>query len=142
LQLAERLYREALAIDRKFLDSDDIHRSYCLIGFGKLLTQTNQFEEARGMLESAYEMRKNNLPAEHVLIGISQQALGECLLAMKEYDTAIYLLNEAYNSLNSMPVKYRDNLQSILEQLIFTYGQTGSPEGQLRYEQLLNDLSS
>jgi len=142
LILAEQLYREAFRIDQKFLDEDDIHRSYAMIGLGKLLIKTNQLEEAKNLLELAYELRKSNLSEDHVLIGISQEALGECLLAMKDYETTIYFLNEAYESLITLPDKYHNNLQSILQQLILACGHTGSCENQGKYQQLLNNLSS
>jgi len=142
ISLAEEYFREALLIDQKFLDKDDIHRSYCMIGLGKLLTRINRLEEAKYLLESAYELRTINLPEGHVLIGINQQALGECLLAMKDYETTIYYLNEAYESLIKMPDKYQDNLQIILEKLIFACEQSGFTERQSKYRLFLNNLTS
>lgn len=142
IDLAEQFYREAIRLDKKFLDKDDIHWSNSLIGLGKLLTRMNQLDEAKSLLESAYHLRKKNLPEGHALIGISQQALGECLLAMKDYQTTIYFLNEAFGTLSTSPDLYRDNLKSILQGLIIATDQIGTTSDQNKYQKLLANLSS
>jgi serine/threonine-protein kinase len=138
---AEDYYRQALDIDEKLLDADDMHRSYAMVGLGRLLTHSGRPDEAEALLEAALRMRQKNLPEGHFLIGICQQALGECLLAGKDYEEGVRYLNGALETFKTMPGKYRSNIESIVDQLIDTHRRTGTPEHIDRYRQFLTSLS-
>jgi eukaryotic-like serine/threonine-protein kinase len=139
--IAETFFRKAIRIDEQFLDEDDIHRSYAMIGLGRLLTRNGQLDEAKDLLETALTLRQKNLPDGNVLIGINQQALGECLLSMQAYEGSLFYLSSAYESLKAFPGKYRENLEKLAEQLILAYRQTGSSEDLYRYQQILAEIT-
>jgi serine/threonine-protein kinase len=138
---AERYYRQAIDIDDEFLDVDDIHRSYAMIGLGKLLIRTGRPDEAKSLLETALTLRQKNLPDGHTLIGINQQALGECLVAIQDYEGSLFYLTSAFESLKVYPGKYREILESLAEQLIMASRKTGSSEDLFRYQQLLAEMT-
>jgi hypothetical protein len=71
------------------------------------------------------------------LIGISLQALGECLLAIKNYSTTIVLLEGAYASLQKYPDQYKDELSIILQNLAIACEKNNLPDKATHYQTLI-----
>jgi tetratricopeptide (TPR) repeat protein len=95
------------------------------------------FQEARTNFEKAYILRHEFLPPDHELVGISQLALGECLLALKDYPTTIGYFEQAHASLLQHPDKYEKELTLVLEGLTEAYVRLDQPDKAAHYRTLL-----
>jgi tetratricopeptide (TPR) repeat protein len=69
------------------------------VGLGRTLTAEGRIEEARPVLERALEMAVGQFGAEHLRTSEAQLALGECLIASRQYARAEPLVREAYTAL-------------------------------------------
>ena len=95
---------------------------------------------AQEPLQAALDLRARYLPTGHELIGVSQQALGECSLALQNYPTTIVLLEGAYESLLKYPDKYKENLNTILQNLTEACEKNNLPDKATHYQTLIANL--
>ena len=140
LGVAENLFRESIAMQDELLPEDDVNRAFAWIGLGKTLMKKKEYQFADKPLRAAFELRSKYLPEGHELIGVSQQALGECSLAMKNYPTTIVLLEGAYSSLQKNPEKYREELNTILQNLAEACEKNDLPDKATYYQTLIANL--
>jgi serine/threonine-protein kinase len=140
LSEAEGLFRESIAMQDGLIPDDDVNRAFAWMGLGRTLMNKKEYPEASKLLLAALDLRSKYLPAGHELVGISQQALGECSLAMKNYPTTIVLLEGAYASLQKYPEKYKEELNTILQNLTEACEKNNLPEKAMHYQTLIANL--
>ncbi len=124
----------------ELIPEDDVNRAFALMGLGRTLMKKNDYPPAEKPFREALDLRNKYLPEGHELIGVSQQALGECMLAMKNYPTTIVLLESAYSSLQKYPDKYKEELNTILQNLADACQKNDLPEKANHYQTLLANL--
>jgi serine/threonine-protein kinase len=137
LTQAEQLFREAIQMQDRLLPEDDVNRAFAWMGLGSTLMKKEEYASAEKTFQSALDLRTKYLPEGHELIGVSQQALGECLLAIKNYPTTIVLLEGAYASLQKYPDKYNDELNTILQNLAIACEKNDLPDKATHYQTLI-----
>ena len=140
LPKAEKLFREAITMQEEFTPEDDVNRAFALIGLGRTLMKKGDYNSAEQPLKTAFNLRNKYLPEGHELVGVSQQALGECSLALKNYTTTIVLLEGAYSSLRKYPDKYNVELNTILQHLTEACQKNDLPDKAAHYQTLLTKL--
>lgn len=92
---AELNYQSANEHLKNVLTENDPRRASSLVGLGNIKMQEKNFESAKGYFHEALQIRESAFPKGHPQIAQSQQALGECLLAIGDYSTAIEYLEMA-----------------------------------------------
>lgn len=98
----ERLYREALAIQRT-MPNEGNNLPYMLLDFGGLLTSKGDFAEAVEVFGEARQIFLEKHGADHVTIGISHEYLGTAYLAWGDLETARAELEEALRLFEKIP---------------------------------------
>ena len=134
LENAEVLAYEAYQLDSELMSGDDVYLSKSLYALGKIyLSEKRDVKKAKKYLEEAYSKRKLHLSEEDILLIESQQAYGECLLVLKEYEKAIAVFNEAYQVLKTEPGKNKELLNDLLHKLELAVELSGNPEHKSKF---------
>jgi tetratricopeptide (TPR) repeat protein len=140
LEEAENLFRQSITMHEALLPEDDVNRAMPMMGLGRTMMKKGDFNAAEKSLMSAFELRRKYLPAGHELVGVSQQALGECSLAKKNYTSTIVFLEAALASLQKYPEKYKTELSTILHDLEDACRKNNLPKKANHYQTLLANL--
>lgn len=143
LSLAEELARANLEKDRKILASNPVYLSRSMLLLGKILLKRDHgLMEAKDILTESYQIRKENLQAEDDQVIESQQTLGACLLALGEYEEAITVLHDAYQTLNEKADTDTERITEVMQALKMAYEKTGNQTQINKFEQLISRKSS
>jgi len=110
---SQELYRELLPEDHRL-------QANPYLALAKLAVKENNLQEARQLFEKGVQIRQEALPEGHFLIAQSQQALGECLMNLGDYSTAIEYLELAKESFVKS-VEFENDLLAVYESLITAY---------------------
>ncbi len=95
LEKAERLYRQAMAMEDSLLTPENVRRTHTQVRLGDLLLDRDRPREALPLLEQAVDLRSTHLPKGHRQIAEAQTLLSRCLIRMGRVDEAYPILKEA-----------------------------------------------
>ncbi|UZD22776.1 serine/threonine-protein kinase [Algoriphagus halophytocola] len=129
---------------------EESRRLYAELNPGNLLAQAaplsrladiavkeSDLKTASELYLKALEIREGNLPAGHIQITQSQQTLGECLLDLGDYPTAIEYLELALNTLTEDTEQHEAKITQLHQSLLTAYHATNNLEKVSFYEQQL-----
>ncbi|MGB5295754.1 MAG: tetratricopeptide repeat protein, partial [Thermoanaerobaculia bacterium] len=75
--------------------SDDPELAYAWIGYAGLLAATGEYTEAARFHEKAYEVRRQRLPDDHVLVAECMNEMGAVFSNLGDYERAELLLGQS-----------------------------------------------
>ena len=139
LPTAETMFRNALAINRKFLGNEHPSVAKCLSYLGDLLKDKGDFEAAEPLYREAINIYQKVLPKEHWISDYVRSKLGSCFTSLLRYQEAESLLLESYPLLKEK--READDKYTIktLNFIIELYEAWGKPEKFAEYKALLPD---
>jgi serine/threonine protein kinase/tetratricopeptide (TPR) repeat protein len=92
---AEDVLRQSLAL-RQAAHGSPGDLAWSQTSLGRLLCARGKVGEGAALAEAALKVRRGELPPGHKLLGHSELAVGECLVAQKRFDEADAMLSAAY----------------------------------------------
>jgi Flp pilus assembly protein TadD len=98
---AERLFREALEIQRRTRPRPHIDTAEMLVGQGEVLSRRGRDAEAEPLLREALVQAQRSLPAGHWRRGEVESALGACLWRLGRREEARPLLVSGFELLRT-----------------------------------------
>ena len=126
---AETLLREALATQRKLLGNDNPDVALWLEQLAGSLGDQGRLSEAEAPLRGCLSIREKRLPDDWLTSG-ARSALGENLMARKQYAEAEPLLISGYNGLcereAKIPAANKPRLEKAAERIIRLYENNGA----------------
>ena len=108
-----------------------------LIKLGDISMKENKLQEAKEFYQEVLSIREQALPAGDKQIAQSQQTLGECLLDLGDYATAIEYLESALETFENSEEKDDDAIMSLNSLLASAYGGLDDPQKAGYYESRL-----
>ena len=108
-----------------------------LLKLGEIAEKQNDLPLAKKYFEDALAIRVEALPEGHFQIAQSQQALGECLISLGDYSTAIEYLELAYEIFQSQPEVDEVAMASVGNSLITAFEGINDKEKANYYQELL-----
>ncbi|MBN7815656.1 serine/threonine-protein kinase [Algoriphagus pacificus] len=103
---------------REILSEKDPRISSAYMNLGKTYMKENNLDSALFYFKKTLDIRLEIIPDNHLQIAQSQQALGECLLAIGDYSTAIEYLESAKQGYQSLTDPPMDALSTINASLL------------------------
>ena len=141
---AETLLQEALAAQRKRLGSDHPGRGLLARTTGAVLGDEGKLHAAGTALQECLSIREKRLPDDWLTFS-ARSALGENLLARRQYAEAEPLLISGYNGLRSaqaaIPVANKPRLEKAAQRLVRFYEETGRPDKAAEWKKKLGALA-
>jgi len=141
---AERMLQEALATQRKLLGNDNPDVGLSLEQLAGSLGDQGRLAEAEAPLRECLSIREKRLPDDWLTSG-ARSALGENLMARKQYAEAEPLLISGYNGLRKrearIPAANKPRLEKAAERLIRFYEETAQPDKAAEWKQKLDELT-
>ncbi len=112
---------ESLRLYKELNPTNVLRQVSPLMRLGELAEKENNLEQARSYYEEVLSMTEESLPAGHPQIAQSQQTLGECLLDLGDYSTAIKHLEAALKTFESDEDPDPENLSALNTALAKAY---------------------
>ena len=144
LDAAETMLREALAMRRELLGSEHPDVAVSLEQLAEVLREEGKLDQVEPLLRECLSIREKKLPDGWPTFSASS-ALGENLMARKQYAEAEPLLISGYNGLREreakIPVANKPRLQKAAERIIRFYEETAQPDEAAEWKQKLAELA-
>ncbi len=141
---AETMLREALATQGKLIGSDNPDVALSLEQLAGSLADQGRLAEAEAPLRECLSIREKRLPDDWLTFS-ARSALGENLMAHKQYAEAEPLLISGYNGLRDrearIPAPNKPRLHKAAERLIRFYEETAQPDKAAEWKQELAELT-
>jgi serine/threonine protein kinase/Tfp pilus assembly protein PilF len=135
-QSAESAAKESVQVFSLALTrpKDNAYFANPLMELGLILNKMGRSREGEDYLREALAIRIHLLPGGNQLIGVSQGALGECLITQKRYGEAEPFLLESYASLKTVQGEQSPPTREAARRLVTLYQFWGKPEKAARYQ--------
>jgi tetratricopeptide (TPR) repeat protein/tRNA A-37 threonylcarbamoyl transferase component Bud32 len=144
LDAAEAMLREALAKRRELLGSEHPDVAVSLEQLGEVLREEAKLDEVEPLLRECLSIREKKLPDGWPTFS-ARSALGENLMARKQYAEAEPLLISGYNGLREreakIPAANKPRLHEAAERLIRFYEETAQPDKAAEWKRKLAELT-
>jgi tetratricopeptide (TPR) repeat protein len=144
LDAAEAMLRDALAKRRELLGNEHPHVAVSLEQLAEVLREEGKQGEVETLLRECLSIREKKLPDGWPTFS-ARSALGESLMARKQYAEAEPLLISGYNGLREreakIPVANKPRLQKAAERLKRFYEETAQPDKAAEWKQKLAELT-
>jgi hypothetical protein len=138
------MLQEALATQRKLLGNDNPDVALSLEQLAGSLGDQGRLTEAEAPLRECLSIREKRLPDDWLTSG-ARSALGENLMARKQYAEAEPLLMSGYNGLREreakIPPANKPRLHKAAQRLIRFYEETAQPDKVAEWKQRLGELT-
>jgi tetratricopeptide (TPR) repeat protein len=115
---AEKLFLEVYNLNKGSYVNGNVREAINLTRIGLLYSETGQYKKAVPFLKKAYEINKEGFPEGHDKTALSAYHYAICLRALQKYKMAEPLLKYALPSLQTLPDKYKKQIQEIQQILL------------------------
>jgi tetratricopeptide (TPR) repeat protein len=144
LDAAEAMLRDALAKRRELLGNEHPDVAASLEQLAEVLREEAKLDEVEPLLRECLSIREKKLPDGWPTFS-ARSAMGENLMARKQYAEAEPLLISGYNGLSEpearIPAANKPRLQKAAERLIRFYEETAQPDKAAEWKQKLAELT-
>ncbi len=144
LEAAETMLREALAARRNMLGSEHPDVATSLEDLAEVLREAGKVDEVEALLRECLSIREKRLPDRWPTFS-ARSALGENLIARKNYAEAELLLISGYNGLNErqakIPAGSKQCFKQAIQRLIRLYEETARPDTAAEWKQRLGEVT-
>jgi len=144
LDAAEAMLRDALAKRRELLGNEHPDVATSLEQLAEVLREEAKLDEVEPLLRECLSIREKKLPDGWPTFS-ARSALGENLMARKQYAEAEPLLISGYNGLRErqarIPAANKPRLEKAAERLLQFYEETAQPDKAAEWKQKLAELT-
>ena len=145
LDAAEAMLREALAKRRELLGNEHPDVATSLEQLAEVLREEAKLDEVETLLRECLTIREKKLPDGWPTFS-ARSALGENLMARKQYAEAEPLLISGYNGLREreakIPAANKPRLEKAAERLLWFYEETAQPDKAAEWRKRLGEAGN
>ncbi len=136
--IAERLYREALAIEPRIRAANHLGVAGHKLGLGRVLMERGRYVEAEALIRDAIRMHERGHGPEHPTTAITKGHLGLLLIRRGDFDHADSVLRDAIRILERQVGRGNGDLRLLYGWLADLYVARGQVAASLPYRAIAN----